>query len=587
MLEELVCRNILGRLVKMMSFFALLALLSPGASAQSHADLMPSAGEYDVIIRGGHIVDGSGNPWYAADIAVRGDRIAAIGKLKTATAKRVIDATGLVVAPGFIDMLGQSELALLIDNRSLSKLSQGITTEVTGEGASIAPQDERTLGPMQPLLKHFGVSVDWSDLDGYFRRLERGGTPINLGTYVGAAQVREAVMGDMDRPPTPNELQEMKSLVARAMKDGALGVSSSLIYPPGHYAKTDELVALAKVAAEYGGIYATHMRSEGQSEKQALEETIRIGREAGLPVEIFHLKVAGKLYWGRMPEIVATIQAARVTGVDIAADMYPYLAGATTLASALPPWVADGGMDKLLSRLRDPVTRERIAKQMRIPQADWENLYHYSGGGSGVRVSSVLDPELKKYTGMTIADVAKDQHKQELDALFDLILADKGKTEALYFMVDENDLQYALTQSWTSIGLDANETSPNGLLFQAHIHPRAWGSLPRFLGHYCRDLRLLPLETAIRKITSLPAQRANLAGRGLLKPGFFADITIFDPASITDAATYAEPNQMSRGVAFVFVNGQLEFDNGCSTGAMAGRPLRGPGWQRADPSTTQ
>jgi N-acyl-D-amino-acid deacylase len=530
---------------------------------------------YDVVIRHGHIIDGAGNPWYAGDIAIRGDRIAAIGSLAGVQAKRVIDASGLVVSPGFIDMLGQSEYSLLIDKRSLSKLSQGITSEITGEGGSIAPQNELTLAPQKIFLDFYHLSIDWHDLAGYFRRLEASGTPINLGTYVGAAQVREAVLGDVDRPPTPAELQQMESLVASAMQQGALGVSTALIYPPGHYATTEELIALAKVASQYGGLYATHMRSEGQSELAAIDEAIRIGREAQLPVEIFHLKVSGKTRWGGMPQVVAKLQAARDSGLDIAADMYPYTAGGTALASSLPPWMADGGMEKLLARLQDPATRRRIVAEMAQDHDDWENLYLDCGGGSGVMISSVVNPSLKKYDGMTVAEMAKAENKPEMEALFDFILADKGQTDALYFMASEQDLQYGLRQAWTSIGLDAGESSLDGLLFEAHTHPRAWGSMPRFLGHYARDLQLLDLSQAIRKITSLPAQREHLTGRGLLKSGFYADVTIFDPATIVDRATYADPNQVAKGVKYVLVNGQLEWEDGRLTGATAGRVLRG------------
>jgi N-acyl-D-amino-acid deacylase len=530
---------------------------------------------YDILIRHGHIIDGAGNPWYAGDIAIQGDRIAAIGTLGAAQAKRVIDASGLVVSPGFIDMLGQSEYPLLIDHRSLSKLSQGITSEITGEGSSIAPQNERTLVSEKDFLDYYHLSIDWQDLAGYFRRLEPNGTPINLGTYVGAAQVREAVLGDVDRAPTPAELQQMESLVATAMQQGALGVSTALIYPPGHYATTEELIALGKVAAQYGGLYATHMRSEGQSEMAAIDEAIRIGREAQLPVEIFHLKVSGKTRWGGMPQVIAKLQAARDSGLDIAADMYPYTAGGTALASSLPPWMADGGMEKLLARLQDPATRRRIVAEMAQDHDDWENLYLDCGGGSGVMISAVVNPALKKYDGMTVAEMAKAENKPEMDALFDFILADKGQTDALYFMANEKDLQYGLKQPWTSIGLDAGETSLDGPLFEAHTHPRTWGSMPRFLGHYARDLQLIDLSQAVRKITSLPAQREHLTGRGLLKSGFYADVTIFDPAAIIDRATYADPNQVAQGVKYVLVNGQLEWEDGKLTGATAGRVLRG------------
>jgi N-acyl-D-amino-acid deacylase len=529
--------------------------------------------DYDVLIRHGQILDGSGGAPYAGDIAIRGDRIVAIGSLEKAKGKREIDATGLVVSPGFIDMLGQSELSLLIDNRSESKLSQGITSEITGEGGSIAPQNELTIAPQKILLDHYHLSIDWQDLAGYYRRLEKSGTPINLGTYVGASQVRQAVLGDVDRAPTAAELQQMESLVATAMQQGALGLSTALIYPPGHYATTTELIALAKVASKYGGIYASHMRSEGQSEMAAIDEAIRIGREGNLPVEIFHLKVSGKARWGDMPKVVAKIQAARDSGLDIAADMYPYTAGATQLASSLPPWVADGGMEKLLARLRDPAMRRRIVADMAHDHNEWENLYLDCGGGSGVMISAVVNPDLQQYEGKTVAEVAKAENKPEMDALFDFILADKGQTAALYFMANENDLQYGLKQPWTSIGLDAGETSYDGPLFEPHTHPRAWGSMPRFLGHYARDLKLLDLPQGVRKITSLPAQREHLPSRGLLKNGFYADVTIFDPTAILDSATYTDPNQVSRGVQYVLVNGQLEWDRGKLTGATAGRLL--------------
>lgn len=535
--------------------------------------------EYDVLIRNGRIVDGSGNPWYAGDVAIRGDRIAALGKLPGAHAKRVIDATGMVIAPGFIDMLGQSEMSLLIDNRALSKLSQGITSEITGEGTSIAPQDDLTLAPLQPFLEHYNVKADWTDLDGYFWRLDQTGTPINVGTYVGAAQVREAVLGDADRAPTPDELARMSALVAQAMQQGAMGLSTALIYPPGHYAKTGELVSLAKVAASYGGIYATHMRSEGRSEMAAMDEAIRIGREAGLPVEIFHLKVAGKDRWGQMPSVVRKIEDARKSGVDVAADMYPYLAAATSLASALPPWVAEGGPAKEIERLQDSAVRRRIRAEMAVSHADWENIYLASGGAGGVMIASVFDDDLKKFEGKTVAEMAAAMHKPPLDALMDFVVQDKLQTGALYFMASEPDLQTGLKQQWTSIGLDAGEQSLDGLLFNPHAHPRTWGSMPRFLGHYSRDLNLVPLEQAVRKITSLPADREHLAERGMLKPGFFADITVFDPAKIIDRATYTNPGQLSEGVDYVFVNGQLEFEQGKLTGAKAGVPLRGPGWK--------
>jgi N-acyl-D-amino-acid deacylase len=554
------------------------------ASAQQK---MEAAGP-DIVIHSGRIIDGTGNPWYIGDIAVTDGRIVAVGKIPGGIAKRVIEAKGMVVAPGFIDMLGQSETSLLIDNRSLSKLAQGITSEITGEGGTVAPQNELTIAAAQPWLDPYHLKIDWTTLAEYWQRLEKKGAPINIGTYVGAAQVREAVLGDVNRAPTPAELEKMKALVAQAMEQGALGISTALIYPPGHYAKTEELIELAKVAARYGGIYATHMRSEGQNEIAAVREALRIGEEAQLPVEIFHLKVSGKSRAGRMVDIVRMIQQARDNGQDVTADMYPYLAGGTALASSLPPWVADGGMDKLLERLRDPAVRQRIKTEMSATgERTWENLYLDAGGAPGVMVSSVVNPELKQYTGKTVAEIATiwkgadgksaQQNKDPLDALMDFVLADKGLSSALYFIASEEDLQTGLRQPWTSIGLDINEMSLDGPLFEPHAHPRGYGSMPRFLGHYVRDLQLMPLEQAIRKITSLPAQREHLTGRGLIKEGFFADITIFDPGSIIDKATYSQPAQLAEGVKYVLVNGQVAFENGKATGAMAGRALKGQG----------
>src|SRR6266446_3877765 len=553
------------------------------AAAAYDADLSnsPSAtsSDYDLIIRNGHIIDGTGNPWYAADVAVSGDRLAAIGDLREAHAKREIDAKGQIVAPGFIDMLGQSEVSLLLDNRSLSKLSQGITTEITGEGGSIAPQNEKTIAPQKAFLDQYKLTVDWTTLDGYFHRLEKQGTPINIGTYVGSAQVREAVIGDDNRAPTPAELDQMKSLVEQAMKDGALGVSSALIYPPNIYAKTDELIALAQVASKYGALYATHMRSEGASEMPALADAIRIGREANLPVEVFHLKVSGKPRWGSMKNVVAAIQLARDSGLDIAADMYPYPAGATALASALPPWVADGGVQKLLARLKDLEIRARIKRELADDHPDWENLFYDCGGAPGVLIASAEKLELKQFEGKTLGEVAKTWKKSPEDTLMDFVLADSAQTGAIYFMASEEDLRTGLSQPWTSIGLDAGEMSLDGPTYEPHTHPRAMGSMPRFLGHYARGEHLMPLEAAIRKITSLPAQREHLDGRGLLKPGYFADITIFDPATIIDHATFTKPDLLSEGIDFAIVNGQVEYDHGKLTGATAGRVLRGRGWQ--------
>jgi len=565
------CPTVAGRLI-------VTIILALGSLSSSFAQQSSPPQTFDILIKNGKVLDGTGNPWYSADLGIRGDRIVAIGKLSSATGKKTIDAAGRIVAPGFIDTLGQSEMALLIDNRALSKLSQGITTEITGEGGSIAPQNQKTISPMQPVLDHYKLTVDWTTLDGYFRRLEKQGTPLNIGTYVGAAQVREAVIGDDDRPPTPAELDQMKALVEQAMKDGAFGISTALIYPPGHYAKTEELIELAKVSARYGGLYATHMRSEGASEMAAVDEAIRIGREAGLPVEIFHLKVSGKPRWGSMVKIVEKIQAARDSGLDIRANQYPYIAGGTALASSLPPWVADGGMAKLLERLKDSKVRARIKTDMATDHADWENLFFDCGGGSGILIAGVVNPDLKKYNGKTVAEMAKAENKEDLEALFDFILKDNAQTGALYFMASEEDLVYGLKQPWTSIGLDASESPLDGPLYEPQSHPRAFGSMPRFLGRYARDQKLMPLPEAIRKITSMPAQRQRLVGRGQIQVGYFADITIIDPAAVIDRATYTDSTKLSEGIDTVLVNGQVEFEHGALTGVNAGRALRGPGW---------
>jgi dihydroorotase/N-acyl-D-amino-acid deacylase len=565
------CPTVAGRLI-------VTIILALGSLSSSFAQQSSPPQTFDILIKNGKVLDGTGNPWYSADLGIRGDRIVAIGKLSSATGKKTIDAAGRIIAPGFIDTLGQSEMALLIDNRALSKLSQGITTEITGEGGSIAPQNQKTISPMQPVLDHYKLTVDWTTLDGYFRRLEKQGTPLNIGTYVGAAQVREAVIGDDDRPPTPAELDQMKALVEQAMKDGAFGISTALIYPPGHYAKTEELIELAKVSARYGGLYATHMRSEGASEMAAVDEAIRIGREAGLPVEIFHLKVSGKPRWGSMVKIVEKIQAARDSGLDIRANQYPYIAGGTALASSLPPWVADGGMAKLLERLKDSKVRARIKTDMATDHADWENLFFDCGGGSGILIAGVVNPDLKKYNGKTVAEMAKAENKEELEALFDFILKDNAQTGALYFMASEEDLVYGLKQPWTSIGLDASESPLDGPLYEPQSHPRAFGSMPRFLGRYARDQKLMPLPEAIRKITSMPAQRQRLVGRGQIQVGYFADITIIDPAAVIDRATYTDSTKLSEGIDTVLVNGQVEFEHGALTGVNAGRALRGPGW---------
>ncbi|MEE8200074.1 MAG: cyclase family protein, partial [Candidatus Acidoferrales bacterium] len=496
-----------------------------------------------------------------------------------APARRVIDATGLVVAPGFIDMLGQSELSLLVDPSAESKVRQGITTEITGEGSSAAPQNQRTLAELDPFVARYGQQVDWRDFAGYFARLERQGMALNLGSYVGATQVRQMVLGSENRAPTAEELARMQQLVREAMEQGARGLSSSLVYAPANYARSDELVALARVAADHGGLYATHMRGEGRAIFEALEETFTIARQADIAVEIFHLKVAGQDMWGRMDEVIARIQQARAEGLDIAADQYPYVAGATSLAASIPPWAHAGGREDLLNRLRDPATRARLREEISQPGDDWENFYWMAGGAQGVLISSVEHSQLKPYEGKRLSEVAALRGEDPIEALFDFLIADQAQTGAIYFLMSEQDVQRAMVAPWVSVGTDFPARRAQGPLSGGSPHPRAYGTFPRILGRYVRERRLLRLEEAIRKMTWLPARRVGLRDRGLLVPGFYADIVIFDPERIADRATFEEPEQYSVGIDSVIVNGQLVLDQGPMTGALPGRVLRGPGWQ--------
>jgi len=535
---------------------------------------------YDLLIKNGLVIDGSGRPGYLADVAITGDRIAAIGKLKNAAATREIDAAGMVVAPGFIDMLGQSETYLLIDSRAMSKVMMGVTTEVTGEGESIAPINERLIKEQEDFNRRYKLTIDWRTLDEYFSRLEKQGSGVNLATFVGATQVREYVVGFDNRPPTPAELEKMKQLVAAAMKDGALGLSTSLQYVPARFASTDEIVELAKVARQYGGIYATHQRSEANALDESLAEVFQIASRAQIPVEIWHLKTAYKKNWGRMPEVLAKIKRARASGLDITADIYPYIAGSTSLSACLPPWALEGGTEKMLGRLRDPGIRERLKKEITTDSKEWENIYLGSGGASGVLIGSVVNRDLEAMQGKRVSQIAEEQGKDPLDALFDLILADHGQTGAIYFMMSEDDMRAAMRAPFVSFCTDSGARANDGPLAGSKSHPRGWGSYPRILGRYVRDEHLLTLPQAIHKMTGLPAARVGLHQRGLLRSGFYADLTIFDPKTVIDRATFEMPNQHPDGIEYVIVNGQLSVDNGQRTPSLPGRVLRGPGYHK-------
>jgi dihydroorotase/N-acyl-D-amino-acid deacylase len=552
-----------------MSLF-LFALLS-GCVAQQ-----PS---FDIIITHGHIIDGTGSPWSSGDVGIRDGKIAAIGNLSQTTAKQKIDAHGMVVAPGFIDMLGQSEETILVDPRLPSKIYQGITTEVTGEGGSAAPLTDALVNSDKVKYEHLKITPDWRTYRQYFARLEKQGIGINVADYVGATQVRRVVLGDADVQPTSGQLEQMKSLVRDAMRDGAVGVSTSLEYAPAPYARTEEIIALAGEASKFGGIYATHMRSEGDAIDASIEETVRIGREAHIPVEIWHLKVAGKANWHRMPEILAKINEARAQGVDIAADTYAYTAWSNDFSAFIPPWAHDGGDAKLIERLKDPATRARIRKDMMTPSKDWDNEWSEIPGPESVLITSVQNPKLMPLQGKTLAEIAKSQNKDPMDALFDLLIEDQAFTSVAVFGMSEADVALVLQQPWVSINNDSSGASPEGILGQEHPHPRAYGTFPRILRKYVREEKKLMLEDAIRKFSALAAQRMHFNDRGVLKYGMWADIVIFDPAQIKDVATFEEPNQLSKGMEFVLVNGVPVIEDGRMTGKLPGKVLRGPGYR--------
>jgi dihydroorotase/N-acyl-D-amino-acid deacylase len=548
----------------------LLVLALLGAAALGVAP--PRKADYDLVIAGGRVVDGTGAPWFRADVGVVGDRIAAVGDLSGARAARRIEVRDLVVAPGFIDMLGQSELNLLVDNRALSKIRQGITSEVTGEGGSVAPLNAEMTADYGPWVDKYHVKVDWTDFTGYFNRLRAARPAINLGTFVGAAQVREYVLGKGDVQPTPAQLERMVALVDTAMEQGALGLSTSLIYPPGSYAQTPELVALARAAARRGGIYATHIRNEADKQMEALDEAFTIGREAGIPVEIWHLKVAGRRNWGRMPAVVARIERARAEGLDVTADMYPYVASGNGLDNTVPQWAHDGGVAKMLERFGDPELRARILREIREGAGgEWDG---WKGRPpEDILIISVMNPDLRRWTGKRLSQVAAEMGKPPEEALLDLVEADHANVFVARFSMNEDDLQVALRQPWVALDLDAGACAVDGPLGADRHHPRAFGSMPRVLGRYVRELKVLTLEEAVRKMTSLPARRLRFHDRGLLRPGMAADITVFDPERIRDVATFEDPNRYSEGVAYVVVNGRLVLDDGKLTTERPGRVL--------------
>lgn len=545
-----------------------LALGLPGCIAQA-----APAPSYDLVIRNGHVIDGTGSPWYAADIAIKDGRIAAIGRLGDVAAKQVIDAHGMLVTPGFIDMLDQSGHTLLVDGHAPSKIFQGVTTLITGEGESAAPLDDKILAQ-----EGAHARPAWRTLAGYFDVLQKHGIAVNFGTYMGAATAREMVIGYGDRQPTADELKQMQAIVADAMRAGAFGVSTALQYPPATYSTTPELIALARTAASFGGIYATHMRSEGNGEAAALDEVFDIARAAHIPVEVFHLKVAGHQNWGSMPKVIAKIDAARAQGLDISADTYAYTAWGNDLASFIPPWAHAGGNAALLERLKDPETRARIEKDMQTPSDAWSNDWLEVPGPHAVEITSVQDPSLKPFEGKRLDDVATAWHEKPIDALLDILIKDHAATDVAVFGMSQPDVTLALEQPWVSICDDAAAQAPTGPLGQGHPHPRAYAAFARIITKYVREDHALTLPDAIRKMTALPAQKMGLTQRGVIKKGMYADIDIFDPAQLRAPATFEQPKQLAQGMSWVLVNGVPVIADGRMTQALPGKILRGSGY---------
>ena len=540
-----------------------------------------TSNRFDVLIKNGRIVDGTGAPWFQGDVGIVGDRITAMGSLTGSSATTTIDAANLIVAPGFIDLLGQSEFNVLVDGRAASKILQGVTTEVTGEGTSIAPVNDRLIQEAKPSAEHFGVVQNWRTLADYFRRLETQSRPaINIATFVGAGGIRNYVIGKDDRAATPADLEQMKQLIATAMEHGALGLSTSLQYVPDRFASTKEIVELAKIASKYSGVYFTHQRSESGHIFESLDEVITISREAAIPAEIWHLKTAYKSNWGKMPEVLRRIEQARANGIDVTANQYPYPRASNGLDACLPLWVREGGLEKMLARLKDPAQRERIKKEMEDPDVtEWENQWYGSGGGDGVMLASVLNPELRKYEGLTLTQIGKAMGKDPRDAVMDIVIADRGESSVIIAIMSEEDVRTALQHPLVGIGTDSGAQAEDGKLSESKSHPRAWGSFPRILGKYVREEHLLTLEEAIRKMTSKAAARVHLNDRGILRPGMIADITIFDPVTIRDVSTFDDPKHYSAGVQHVFVNGKRVVADGAITSERPGQPLRGPGYR--------
>jgi N-acyl-D-amino-acid deacylase len=562
--------------------FGLVCLLLSACQVKSQ-----KTSDFDLIIRRGTVYDGSGAAPRQADIGVRGQRIVSVGDLSGTHAATEVDASGLAVAPGFVNMLSWAPDSLYLDGRSLSDIKQGVTLEVFGEGES--------LGPMTPEMRAANLAtqgdlkhpLDWTTLGEGLDVLVQHGVSPNIASFVGAATIREHELGYVDRAPSEEELKRMQELVRAAMREGALGVGSALIYAPGTYAKTDELIALTQAAGEYGGAYISHMRSEGDRLLEGLDELIGIARAAHVHAEVYHFKAAGRDNWAKMSQAIAKIESARESGIDVSANMYTYTAGATGLDAAMPPWVQDGGLEPWIKRLQDPVTRARVLAEMRAPGKDWENLLYAAGSADKVLLVAFDNERLKPLTGKTLAEIARMRGKSPEETAIDLVVEDHSRIGTVYFLMSEDNVTLGLQQPWVALGSDEGSYVPEGVFLKFQPHPRAYGNFARFLGHYVRDEHVATLADAIRRLSALPARNLKLRDRGELKAGNFADIVIFDPAAIADHATFDNPQQFATGVRDVFVNGSQVLKNGEHTGAKPGRVVRGPGWDKGKPEPSR
>lgn len=537
------------------------------------------AAEYDVVIRGGMIHDGTGTEPFQGDVAIDGDRVAAVGSLDDARGETEIDAAGMAVAPGFINMLSWSTESLIADGRGMSDIKQGVTLEVMGEGWSMGPLNESLKDYARKRQGDIRYDIEWTTLAGYLEYLVERGVSPNVASFVGATTIRIHQLGFEDRAPLPLELARMQALVREAMRDGAMGVGSSLIYAPAFYADTDELVALAEAAAEHGGMYITHMRSEGNRLLEAVDEVLTIAREADISAGIYHLKAAGTENWDKLEKVFDKIETARGEGLRITADMYNYTAGATGLDAAMPPWVQEGGQEAWIERLQDPDVRARVIEEMKTPGDDWENLLLAAGSADKVLLIGFDNPDLKDLTGKTLAEVSDMRGQSPEATAIDLVIEDESRVDTVYFLMSEENVRKKVQQPWISFGSDAEAAAPEGVFLKSSTHPRAYGNFARLLGKYVREEGLIPLHEAVHRMTGFPADNLGLRCRGTLETGYFADVVVFDPESVEDHATYQEPQQYATGVHHVFVNGQQVLEDGEHTGAYPGRVVRGPGWR--------